>query len=97
MRSLRQNRLIWSLQYYYSAPNRQPEVIQVMLSLFRRSLSLLSGLSRGNTVDKRLFPSLNQSKMLIIEIKQDTSFSMALASFLSSSNVVFAESILLNC
>ena len=46
---------------------------------------------------ERLFPSLNQSKMLIIEIKQDTSFSMALASFLSSSNVVFAESIFLNC
>ena len=35
--------------------------------------------------------------MLIIEIKQDTSLSMAPASFLSSSNVLFAELILLNC
>ena len=50
-----QKRLIRSLQYYYSAPNRQQEVIQIMLSLLRRSLSLLRGLSRGNTVGERSF------------------------------------------
>ena len=51
MRLPREKRLIRSLQYYYSVPNRQPEVIQIMLSLLTRSLSLLGGLSRGNTVD----------------------------------------------
>ena len=55
MRLPREKRLIRSLQYYYSAPNKQPEIMQIMLSLLRRSLSLLRGLSRGNTVDKRSF------------------------------------------
>ena len=42
---------------------------------------------------EKLFSSLNQSEMLIIETNQDTSLSMSVASFLSSIKVVFSVSI----